>query len=61
MSIVHLLFSDLDLYNLCLLLRHNYHHLKLENKTVIVEEFQDKETALQIVEQSIVDYKAKFI
>jgi inorganic pyrophosphatase len=33
---------------------------KLENKTVIVEEFQDKATALQIVQQSIADYKHKF-
>ena len=33
---------------------------KLENKTVIVEDFQNKETALEIVKQSIVDYKEKF-
>lgn len=33
---------------------------KLENKTVVVEEFQNKEIALEIVQQSIVDYKEKF-
>ena len=33
---------------------------KLEHKTVVVEDFQNKETALQIVNQSIIDYKAKF-
>jgi inorganic pyrophosphatase len=34
---------------------------KLENKTVVVEEFQDKATALDIVNQSIIDYRAKFL
>ncbi len=34
---------------------------KLENKTVIVEEFQDKTTAMEIVDQSIIDYNAKFV
>ncbi len=33
---------------------------KLENKTVVVEDFQNKETALQIVKQSIIDYQEKF-
>ena len=33
---------------------------KLENKTVIVEEFQNRELAQQIVAQSIVDYQNKF-
>jgi inorganic pyrophosphatase len=33
---------------------------KLENKKVVVEEFQSRELAWQIVEQSIVDYKKKF-
>lgn len=33
---------------------------KLENKEVVVEEFQNKQTALKIIEQSIVDYDAKF-
>jgi inorganic pyrophosphatase len=33
---------------------------KLENKEVIVEEFQKKETAIEVVKQSIVDYKKKF-
>lgn len=33
---------------------------KLENKEVIVEEFQNKEIAMQVIEQSIVDYKRKF-
>lgn len=32
----------------------------LENKTVIVEEFQNKEVAKEIILQSVVDYKAKF-
>ena len=33
---------------------------KLENKEVIVEDFQDKKTAFAIIEKSIVDYKEKF-
>ena len=33
---------------------------KLENKTVVVEEFQGRDIAMQIIEQSIVDYQAKF-
>ena len=33
---------------------------KLENKQVIVEEFQKKDVAIDIVKQSIVDYKNKF-
>lgn len=33
---------------------------KLEKKTVVVEDFQNKEIALQIVNQSIIDYKMKF-
>ena len=33
---------------------------KLEQKTVIVEEFQNKATALQILEDSIKRYKLKF-
>lgn len=33
---------------------------KLENKTVVVEEFQNKELALEIVQQSMKDYQEKF-
>ncbi len=33
---------------------------KLENKTVVIEDFQSKFVALQIVEKSIEDYKDKF-
>ncbi len=33
---------------------------KLENKSVVIEEFQSKFIALQIVEKSIQDYKEKF-
>ena len=33
---------------------------KLENKKVIVEDFQDREMAMRIVRQSIVDYNEKF-
>jgi len=33
---------------------------KLENKSVVVEDFQDKEVAIQIVKQSIIDYNNKF-
>lgn len=33
---------------------------KLENKSVVVEDFQGKETAFKIVKQSMKDYKAKF-
>jgi len=32
---------------------------KLENKSVVVEEFQNKELAYQIVSQSIIDYQEK--
>ena len=34
---------------------------KLEKKEVKVEEFQNKETAHQIVNQSIADYQVKFL
>ena len=33
---------------------------KLENKTVVVEDFQNKEVAMQVINQSIIDYKNKF-
>ena len=33
---------------------------KLEHKEVVVEEFQNKATALKIIEQSIIDYDKKF-
>lgn len=33
---------------------------KLEHKEVVVEEFQNREVACQIVEKAIADYKAKF-
>jgi inorganic pyrophosphatase len=33
---------------------------KLENKTVRVEQFQNRELALQIIEQAFADYDAKF-
>ncbi|MEM8909123.1 MAG: inorganic diphosphatase [Bacteroidota bacterium] len=33
---------------------------KLENKTVVIEDFQSKFLALQIVEKAIVDYNSKF-
>lgn len=33
---------------------------KLENKTVVVEDFQGKKIALEVIEKSIVDYKIKF-
>ena len=32
----------------------------LENKTVVVEEFQNKKVAMEVIKQSILDYKAKF-
>lgn len=32
----------------------------LENKTVVVEDFQNKIVAMEVIQQSIVDYKAKF-
>lgn len=34
---------------------------KLENKSVVVEDFQGKEIAYDIVQQSILDYKTKFL
>jgi len=33
---------------------------KLENKTVVVEEFQDRHVAMEVIEQSMLDYKKKF-
>lgn len=33
---------------------------KLENKTVEIEEFQNREIALQVVRQSMIDYRNKF-
>jgi inorganic pyrophosphatase len=33
---------------------------KLENKTVVVEEFQNKELAMEIVRKAIQDYNDKF-
>ena len=33
---------------------------KLENKTVQVEEFQDRNTAMEIIRQSLEDYRVKF-
>ena len=33
---------------------------KLEDKTVVVEEFQNREVAMNVINQSIVDYQAKF-
>ena len=33
---------------------------KLEHKTVVVEEFQNREVAMKVVEQAIKDYDAKF-
>lgn len=33
---------------------------KLENKTVVVEEFQDRELAIEILNKSIKDYQVKF-
>ncbi|MFV0531812.1 MAG: inorganic diphosphatase [Flavobacteriales bacterium] len=33
---------------------------KLEQKTVVVEDFQGKDVAMQVIEQSIVDYRNKF-
>jgi len=33
---------------------------KLEHKEVVVEDFQNKETAIEIVKQSIIDYNNKF-
>ena len=34
---------------------------KLENKSVIVEEFQGRDVALEVIRQSIIDYKHKFV
>jgi len=33
---------------------------KLEHKEVIVEEFQGRETAMQVINQAVIDYKEKF-
>ena len=33
---------------------------KLEHKTVSVEEFQDRDVAMQVIEQSVIDYNEKF-
>jgi inorganic pyrophosphatase len=42
-------------------LRHFFEeYKKLENKTVVVEEFQDKSTALKIIQDAIGLYKENF-
>ncbi len=42
-------------------LKHFFEGYKtLENKTVLVEDFQNKDVAMQIVEKAINDYKAKY-
>lgn len=42
-------------------LRHFFEeYKKLENKTVIVEEFQDKTTALKIIQDAMISYKETF-
>lgn len=33
---------------------------KLENKTVVIEDFQNRQTAVEIVEKAIADYEKKF-
>jgi inorganic pyrophosphatase len=33
---------------------------KLENKEVIVEDFQGRETALEVIRKSVLDYQVKF-
>ncbi len=33
---------------------------KLENKSVVVEEFQGKQVAMEVIQQSIIDYNSKF-
>ena len=34
---------------------------KLENKEVIVEDFQNREVAMEVIRQSIIDYDKKFV
>ncbi len=34
---------------------------KLENKEVVVEEFQDKSTAMEVINQAVADYNEKFV
>jgi len=34
---------------------------KLENKEVIVEDFQNREVAMEVIKQSIIDYENKFV
>ncbi|MCZ0212110.1 inorganic diphosphatase, partial [Streptomyces sp. UMAF16] len=42
-------------------LRHFFEeYKKLENKTVVVEEFGDKTKALKVIEEAIEGYKIKF-
>jgi inorganic pyrophosphatase len=52
--------SDLSKHHMLELRSFFEDYKKLENKTVIVEEFLGKEGALKIVSQSILDYKKKF-
>ena len=43
-------------------MRHFFEEYKaLENKTVVVEEFGDKVTALQIIQEAIDLYKQKYL
>lgn len=58
MSVAHLNdLGDLPDYRLREIEAFFHDYKKLEHKDVVVEEFQDRATALRIIEQSILDYK----
>ena len=52
--------SDLPAHLLIELKSFFQDYKKLEHKTVVVEEFQNREVAMKVVEQAIKDYDAKF-
>jgi inorganic pyrophosphatase len=42
-------------------LKHFFLHYKnLENKTVLVDDFKDRKSALQIIEKALLNYNANF-
>lgn len=61
MSVGHLTdISELPAHSIKELRNFFEEYKKLENKEVVVKDFQGREVALEIVRQSIIDYKTKF-
>ncbi|PCJ67794.1 MAG: inorganic pyrophosphatase [Bacteroidetes bacterium] len=61
MSVAHMEdISELPVHSIKELRNFFEEYKKLENKEVVVKDFQGKEVALEIIRQSIIDYKKKF-